>query len=321
MKVLVTGATGFVGSNLTQHLLECGYQVKVIARKPEAINNQQIEVIPGDIRDKEVIAKAVNGCQQIYHIAGKVSRSNASQKEFWETNVEATRNLAETALKAKVEKFVYASSVGVYGINNSPIDEQTPTYPNTIYRRTKLAGEKILLSYYDNHKLPVVIARLPSMVGKNGVNWLGLTKALATQNFKLLGTGNIKYNLIHIDDAVRGLRLCGETPQSVGNIYLIGFPESITFREFITMITDKLGVDFPEENKFTLPFEVFLATATVLHQNFQIEIPLAHRYELFLTSKILDTSKAKEELGFVPQLSIEQGVTEMIQSLKNNGYL
>ncbi|BAQ66475.1 NAD(P)-dependent oxidoreductase [Geminocystis sp. NIES-3709] len=329
MKVLVTGATGFVGGNLTEQLLKSGYQVKVIARKPELIKNEQIEVVTGDITDQKIIDQAVDGCQQIYHLAGKTSRSQSSRQDFWQTNVEATRNLAEKAMEAKVEKFIYASSAGVYGINScNMVNEKSPTDPNTIYRRTKLAGEKILLSYYQEKGLPVVIARLSSMVGKNALNWLGLTKAMsktrgahATQNFQLLGSGNNEFNLIHIKDAVRALQLCGEISQSTGNCYLIGSKNAITLREFITLIAKNLGVKFPQENKFTLPFEILLTISQILHQTFRIEMPLAHRYELFLSSRILDITKAETELGFVPQFSLEEGVMEMIQSFKNNGYL
>ncbi|MBL1211118.1 NAD-dependent epimerase/dehydratase family protein [Geminocystis sp. GBBB08] len=322
MKVLVTGGTGFVGGNLTEQLLKSGYQVKVITQKPELIKNEQIQMIIGDITDRKIIDQAVNDCQQIYHLAAKTGRSQSSPQAFWTTNVEATNYLAQKAIEAKVEKFIYTSSAGVYGINScNMVNEQSPTDPNTIYRRTKLAGEKVLLSYYQEKGLPVVIARLTSMVGKNGLNWLGLTKAIATQNFQLLGSGNNEFNLIHIKDAVRGLQLCGEVPTSIGNCYLIGSKNPVTLREFVTLIAENLAVKFPQENKFTLPFEILLTISQILHQTFKIEMPLAHRYELFLTSRILDTTKAENELGFVPQFSLEEAVIEMIQSLKNNHYL
>ncbi len=322
MKILVTGATGFVGSHLVHHLLDCGYQVKAIVRKPEQINNPNIEVVIGDIRDKQVINDAVSGCQQIYHIAAKTSRSRSSKQDFFEINVEATRYLAKVAVKAQIEKFVYASTIGVYGIlTDTMVDERSPTYPNNIYRRTKLAGEKILLSYYQEQGLPVVIARLSSMVGSDGLNWLGLTQAISTQKFKLLGTGKNKFNIIHVDDAVRGLRLCGESNKSVGNCYLIGSSKAILIRDFVTMIADNLGVNFPKENKFTFPFEMVLTMAHLLQRYLKIEIAIAHRYEVFLSPRIFNTTKASEELGFVPQLSLEQGVKEMVESLRDRNYL
>ena len=212
MKVLVTGATGFVGSNLVDRLLNSGYHVKAIVRNPQLITNPNIEIIAGDIRDETIVTKALKDCEQVYHLAGVTSRVKPSTSDFWSINTEATRLLGNLASQQGIQKFVYGSSIGVYGMTNSVcLTETSSTNPNTVYRQTKLAGETALLKLHQHRQFPVVIARLTSMLGDNGLNWLGLIKALQGQNFKFLGAGNNVYNVVHVQDAVRALQLCGES--------------------------------------------------------------------------------------------------------------
>ena len=323
MKVLVTGVTGFVGSNLVDRLLNSGYHVKAIVRNPQLITNPDIEIIIGDIRDETTVNKAIQDCQQVYHLAGVTSRTKSNSSDFWSINSEATRLLGDFASKYNVQKFVYGSTIGVYGITKSGIlTETSPTNPNTIYRQTKLAGETALLELHQQQKLPLVIARLTSMLGDNGRNWLGLVKALQGKTFKFLGAGDNVYNVVHVQDAVRALQLCGESSAiSNGQCYNIGHHYQTTFKEFVSLITEQLEIDFPAYNNFTLPFQACLTIDRLAQRYFNIGLPFAHRYEVFLTSRQIDVNKAKKDLEFIAQLSPRQGVADMINSLRSNGDL
>ncbi|MBA3556530.1 MAG: SDR family NAD(P)-dependent oxidoreductase, partial [Gemmatimonadales bacterium] len=163
MKVFVTGATGFIGRALSERLIDEGHAVKALARESASISSLEhldLEIVPGDIRDADVVEKAMDGCEHVYHLAAATSWSR-TRPEYAAVNVEGTRNVARAAWKAGVRRLVYASTVGVYGsLTSPPIDESTPPRPDSRYRETKLAGEEVVLSWQRKERLPVVIARL-----------------------------------------------------------------------------------------------------------------------------------------------------------------
>ena len=94
-----------------------------------------------------------------------------------------------------------------------------------------------------------------------------------------------------------------------------------TFKEFVSLITEEFEIDFPSQNNFTLPFKACLTIDRLAKRYFNIGLPFAHRYEVYLTSRQIDVSKAKKDLDFIAQLSPRQGVTDMINSLRSNGDL
>ena len=325
MKVLVTGATGFIGRHLTQVLYEQGYSVKVLARpssKTDFLKALNVEIVWGDITDYAVVKKAVEGCQHIYHLAGKVSRIKTSKQSLYAVNVDGTENVARAASEAKIERLVYGSSAGVYGIiQNPPADETTSTHPNTPYRESKLLGEKILFSYYKETGLPVVIARLSSVFGARALNWLGFCQAIATGQFRLIGRGDNYLHPSHVSDVVDGLIKCATTPKIEGNCYLIAGQEPIKLSYFVNAIAQELGVQVADSNLPELPFKLFFSLSQIVKDISGIELPRSHQYEMFVTSRIFTIAKAQKELNYHPSTPFKQGLQETIQWYKDRGRL
>ncbi len=151
MRVLVTGATGFVGSHLAEALVNQGHEIRALVRQSgdtSLLKKLGVEVAYGDITDAAAVEGAIRGCQYVYHLAAKTARSGVSKKEYYAVNVEGTENVARAAIKANVERLVYGSSAGVYGTTTrTPVDENTKPNPNSYYRESKLLGEKVMLAY------------------------------------------------------------------------------------------------------------------------------------------------------------------------------
>ena len=171
MNVLITGGTGFIGSRLTSKCLQKGYNVKVLgqlntdAEKENfnRIRSEGAEVHLNEITDENFLTKIIEDIDIIFHLAAAQHEMNIPDKIFYDVNVEGTRTILNAAVKSGVKKYVHGSTIGVYGILDGEIDENSPCKPDNIYGITKLEGEKLALSYKD--KIHVAAVRIPETYG------------------------------------------------------------------------------------------------------------------------------------------------------------
>lgn len=324
MKVLVTGATGFVGYHLTQKLVKQGYKVKALVLQQSdslLLKNLDVEIVTGDIRDIAVVEQAIKGCQHVYHLAARELQPGTSKQEYYTINVEGTKNVAHAAIKTDVERLVYASAVGVYGIiKNPPVNENTKLNPSSAYRDSKFLGEQVLFSYHKQEKLPVVVARLTGIIGAGSYSWLGLIKAISKNNFRMIGTGKNYDHVAHISDIVSGLQLCAEKGTE-GELYILGGCSAITVKDLINMIYQELGISNSCRSLPVTPYKVFSYLGETLYTNLGFDLPGVHRYALFVANKILDISKAQKQLGYSPNNSIQEAIKETIDWYRLHGYI
>jgi dihydroflavonol-4-reductase len=178
--ILVTGGTGFIGSNLTLKLLSEGYNVRILRRQDSnlrAINGIDVEHRIGDIRDKESIRKAIQGCDTVFHTAATVSFWRKNRDVIYEVNVVGTRNVAEAALELGVERFVYTSSVATLGYREDgiPTDETTEFNwgsHDIPYKNTKHQAEIEVLKAV-KAGLPAVVVNPSVVVGARDAHFHG----------------------------------------------------------------------------------------------------------------------------------------------------
>ena len=324
MKVLVTGATGFVGSHLTERLVLEGYSVKALTREYSDVSllkSLGVEIVYGDIRDVAALEKAVSGCEQVYHLAAATPWRGPSRQNYYTVNVIGTENLARAAIKARVNRLVHVSTAGVHGtIRIPPVYENSKTNPNSISHGTKLAGEKVVLSYYKREGLPVVIARLSSVLGPRALSWLGLFKSIAKGNFRIIGSGENHVHTGCVPDVVDALRRCADTMGVEGECYLIAGKEPIKVKEFLEMIAQELGVSASFVCLPAAPYRSLHILSTLIYRYFGF-LPHSNRYELFLTDRILCISKAQKELGYNPQVPMREEIKQTVKWYREKGYI
>jgi nucleoside-diphosphate-sugar epimerase len=325
VKILITGATGFVGSHLARALAQLGHQVKGLARKTSdtsLLKSMDIEVVEGDVRDATAMKKAVRDCQCVYHVAAKTTKDHLSKKEYRAHNVQGTRNVAQAALEAGVSRLVYAGSIGVYGtFNRSSIDENTAVRPDSFYRETKLGGENEVLSLHRRCGLPAVVARLGSVYGPGSCNWLLLCRKILKGNFRIVGAGQNYDQMVYIDDLVEGLRRCGETDGVEGRTYIITGPELATLRDVLGLIGQELGATAPIGGLPIAPFLFYKRLCSLTYRSFGVELPRSHYYDLFFTDHIFRTTKAQKELSYFPKVSLRDGFHRLLEWYRESGYL
>ena len=213
MKVLITGAGGFIGSHLVDSQLEQGHDVRAVDLHLDLLQHQSahphLEAFLGDITDENLLKKLVEGVDIVYHLASAHLDVSLSDEHYRRVNVGATLSLLEAARHAGVKRFVHCSSVGVIGdVENPPADETTDCHPTNIYERTKLEGEREALAYSRRTGFPVVVMRPAWVYGPRCPRTAKLMRTISKGRFLFFGSGQNMRHPVYINDAVKGLELC-----------------------------------------------------------------------------------------------------------------
>ncbi len=210
---LVTGATGVVGVPLVRELLRQNYQVRILARGGDAkqIFPAAVEIVTGDLSDQAALERSVAGVETVFHLAAKLHINNPNSdldRKYIKTNVEATIELLKLAKSNGIKKFVFASTINVYGAGDGVcvFDETSRINPQGIYAQTKAEAESAVLS-----EDFAVVLRLAAVYGSRMKgNYVRVLKAIERKRFFFVGDALNRRTLIHHDDAARALILAAE---------------------------------------------------------------------------------------------------------------
>jgi len=323
MKVLITGAGGFIGSHLVDSQLEQGHDVRAVdlhlnLLQPQSAN-PHLEAICGDITDKNLLNKLVNGVEVIYHLASAHLDVSLSDEHYRRVNVGATRSLLEAASMAGVRRFVHCSSVGVIGdVENPPADETTDCHPTNIYEQTKLEGEREALAYSHRTGLPVVVMRPAWVYGPRCPRTSKLMRTISKGRFLFFGNGQNLRHPVYIKDAVKGLELCASAEGVNGEVFIIAGESAVPVAELVSVMSRELGVRAP---KLHLPIALGLLGGYSLEMAFKLiskQPPFSRRsVDFFLKHNAYNIGKAKRMLSYQPQMDLRAGIKKTIQSNHN----
>ncbi len=338
-QMLVTGATGFIGSHLAGRLAARGDRVRCLVRDSspavarEYLSGLGAELVEGDLTNPESLAPAVEGIATVFHLGGGGTTQMMSEEAFRRINVDATRNLLEACLgRGAVRRFVHMSTCGVMGdIRHPPADETAPYRPeNVAYSRMKTEAEKVALSYRD--RLPMVVVRMPGVYGPpvikdeasriSGVSPLLLILSMVKRGrWRYIGDGRTLTHWVYIDDAVAGLLSAAERGRR-GEVYIIAGERWLTMQEFVETAARILGVQAPSRH-IPVPVARVAAAATELTGRLLRRAPALRREAVtaFLVNRAFDISKARQELGFEPTVGLEHGMRATVRWFEENRYL
>ncbi len=325
-RILVTGATGFTGGHLCRRLTGEGYSVRALVRNLNRCNGLHlcgVDLIRGDLQDPQSLKEATKEIDVVYHVAALYRPENVSKKELWATNVEGTKNILDAALNAGVRRFVHCSTIGVHGdIKNGPANEETPYAPGDHYQESKTEGERVVLQYMAEDRLPIVIFRPGGIYGPRDLRFLKLINAINRRRFVMLGSGNVIYQMVYIDDLIDGIILCGTQDQAIGNVYILTGEDPVTLNQLVRTIADCLGVPAP---RFHFPVSpVYLAgfACELICKPLGINPPLyRRRVDFFRKTRFFDISKAKGDLKFQPKTDLHTGIRLTADWYRKHGLL
>ena len=354
-KVLVTGATGFIGGRLVEKLvLEEGAHVRALVRDfshASRLARFPLPMIAGGLLDEEALDRAVAGCEVVFHCAHDFDSSEA--------NLAGTRRLAEACLRHKVQRLVYTSSISVYEpLPEGELDESAPPEPSGwTYKDDKIAAERLLDAYHREWGLPVVTI-LPTIVyGPFGKAWTIAPVTHLRQTRVVLSKEKPgRCNALYVDDCVDALLLAGIEPAAVGERILVSGPDTVTWHEFYRTYERMLGthslvfMDRAEMEKLKKPASyapnrglsrgdprrlLEWAPARRVYKTVwkrfagealrdrtrkvlpvALRLPSEQQLALFEADTRVRTDRARKLLGFAPKFSFERGMALTEQFVK-----
>jgi nucleoside-diphosphate-sugar epimerase len=324
--VFVTGASGFTGGYLCKALIEKKYNVKALVMKNdnlENLENLDIQFIEGDLADPDSIKGIIKDTDIVFHIAALYRQEGVSKDMFTKVNLEGTRIMLDESIASGVKRFVHCSTVGVQGeISNPPASEDAPYKPGDHYQVSKLEGEKLALSYFNEGKIDGVVVRPVGIYGPGDTRFLKLFKHIYKGNFKMIGKGNVLYHLTFVEDLVQGIILAGETPAASRQIYTIGGNEYLPLTDLVNMIAQILDKPISKIHIPLWPVYTAAFLCEMICRPLGIEPPIyRRRLDFFTKDRAFDISKAKKELGYNPKVPLKEGLERTAKWYKENGWL
>lgn len=322
MNVLVTGATGFIGSILVQALSRDGHNIRClvrdIARANRIIKLPKVEIITVDITNKSSLIDVAKGVDYVYHAAAVMGHDLPSEEafiKFRRVNTEGTRNILDEVVRHKsIKKFIYLSSTAAMGLVKVPIvTEETPCNPFTPYQVTKYEGELLVKEYTKKYGLPGVVLR-PSMIYGPGFkgDFLTIAKVVKIGIVPKLGFGKNLSPAIYIDDLIDVL-VASKDKAISGETYLISSEESYELSRVINIIAKVLN-----KRVLNVYTPVFVAKigAWLLEKTLPIiakRSPVtARNIESTVIDRVFDIRKIKKDIGFKQKISIEEGLKNTV---------
>ena len=324
MTVLVTGAAGFLGSHVTELLLERGYRPRVMIRPGESVlapTGADVDIHTADIADRAALESALDGVDLVLHCAARTGPWGP-EAEYERTNVRGLETLVRTALAAGVRRLVHVSSATVHGVDvHGPADEDAPfrKEPNP-YTRSKVAGERLLERMIRNEQAPVTIVRPGWIYGpRDTASFERLARLIDDGKMVMAGTGRNHLPLIYVRDVARGMLLAGDAERAAGRCYLLVNDELVTQRDFLGAIAAELGAPVPRRR---IPYRLGLMLGALAEAGGRLlgrqEPPPVTRFGIQLLGgeNRFSIARARQEIGFSPLMGVADGVRRSVESFR-----
>jgi UDP-glucose 4-epimerase len=308
MKYLVTGGAGFIGSHISRTLVELGHSVRVFdnfsSGKRENLNGADVEIVEGDLRDADALAKAVKGMDVVFHEAAFVSVPESMEKpqECFDVNVTGTSILFETARKSGVKRAVFASSAAVYGDSEDyPLSEESPLRQLSPYAVSKRVDELYGELFTNQFGFEVVALRYFNVYGPRqrpdsmyaAAVPIFIRRMLDNKPITIFGDGGQSRDLVNVRDVVQANLLAAEHPAAPGQVFNVCTGVETRLLDLIDILYEL----FPKAPKHVhgdpRPGDIYRSIGT--------------------------PRKIVEALGFKPQVSLADGLYEAVEAMRNSG--
>ena len=311
-RVLVTGADGFIGSHLTEMLLENGAIVRALSQYnsfnnwgwlEETKKSESLEILSGDIRDPYYCNKITKNIDIVFHLAALIAipYSYLSPVSYLQTNIEGTLNICQAALENRVGRILHTSSSEVYGTAKYvPIDEKHPLQPQSPYSATKIGADSLALSFYYSFNLPLVIARPfntygPRQSARAVIPTIIVQMIKGKKNIRL---GNVSptRDFSYVEDTCRGLVLLALTDNILGETVNIGSNSDISIADTCALIK-----------------KITKSEAHITIDNKRVRPNKSEVLRL-----LCDNTKLKKLTGFEPKYTLEMGLKKTIDWFRDS---
>ena len=310
-RILVTGATGFIGSHLAELCVEQGFEVVAFDRYnpnnhwgwlEKSKYKDDMNIILGDVRDYDSVSKAIEGCNGVLHLAALIGipYSYNSPLAYIRTNIEGTYNVLEAAKNLNLEQILITSTSETYGTAQyTPIDENHPLVGQSPYSATKIAADQLAISYYRSFDLPVKIVRPFNTYGPRQ-SARAIIPTIISQIIdkkKSIKLGNLSptRDLSYVTDTCNAFLDIYKSDSLVGEVTNIGMNSEISIGDLIDLIANLMNTDITIES----------SEERIRPENSEVE------------RLVCDNSKLIKYTSWKPKYTLEKGLTEVIEWMEN----
>ncbi len=327
MKILVTGGTGFTGGSLVRYLLDKKHHVTVLDKTSglfdEELKKLGAEIYYGDILDERLVNDLVKGQEIVFHVAAAFRGVDLPKKVYWNVNVNGTEVIAKASLGNDVKRFIYCSTEGVHGhIPNPPADESAPIAPKDYYQYSKYKGEEVVQKYIQKG-LNAVILRPTAIYGPGDPGrYLLLFRWAKKGYFPIFGSGGVTYHPLYIENLNQAFELAMKKEEAKGETYLIADERYYTLEEIVREVGRAIDVDV---KIIHLPFTPLLVASYLCEwvcKLIRVTPPIfRRRADWYRENRGFSIEKAKKELGYKPEITLEEGLKRTGQWYQEHGYI
>lgn len=327
MKVFVTGATGFTGSDLTERLLQRGHKVVGLDNQKgiyfDKLNEQGADLHIGSVTDGELVDRLTEGCERVFHLAAAFRKVNLPKNVYWDVNVNGTRNVLEAAKKQGVSRVLYCSTCGVHGnVEQMPAGEDAPIAPADWYQETKWQGELVCRKYLDQ-SMWITTVRPAAIYGPGDPErFLMLYRRAAKGRFIMVGDGRTQYHPLYVRNLIDAMETAIETDAANGRAYLIADEKSIAIKELVTEIGKAMGKEVRFIHLPYWPVYCVARICEIAYKPLPAEPPIfPRRVDWFIQNRSFDISRAQRELEFQPAVGLREGLARTGQWYAEQGFI
>ncbi|MCP4537435.1 MAG: NAD-dependent epimerase/dehydratase family protein [Chloroflexi bacterium] len=289
------------------------------------LENLGVELIHGDLDNVQSLKAAVKGVERVYHCAALATDWGA-REEFHTSNVNGVRNLLDATAETEVNKFIHISTTDVYGHPDYPADESAPhRLRGWPYGDTKIKGEKLVWMYHQQRGLPVTVVRPVNVYGPRSTSFvLEIVDLLKSGGMVHIGPGHKPAGLGYAANVVDVILRAADSKSSIGQAYNASDGSNVTWRQYVDRLAEIVGVPSP---RLVIPYRVAYMLSWAMEKAYgTLRIksrPLLTRMavELLGTDQGFSIEKARQELGYKPEVNLDEGIRQVEAWLRQTDYI
>ncbi len=321
--VLITGINGFIAGHLAERLLRQGVAVRGTVRRADAagwLQQQGAEIAQAELGDRDALRRAAEGCSAVIHAAAWTGGAELDAQAGYHVNVDGTANVLAAAMTAGVSRFIYISSVAVYGRNQSPLVDETAPTPRVGqgYPDSKIVAEALVCE----SGLPYVIVRPASTYGPRGTAWtVSVIENIKARRLVLLGQDKGLVTPGYVDNVVDGLLLALNREKALGETFNLADDRAVTYREFYLAYARMLRINSLRTIPAPIAQLARLGPAQQLRRLLGRPSPGPWSIHFRFNPSQFSVAKAKRLLGYTPRVPFEEGMRRTEKWLRECGHI